>query len=145
MQNLAVTPAEFAARSRSPSPSPATRPLTLPQKCDEQMAADGSCATCVRLRLQCLGFGAKRPEWLRVSTPSPHRAPSSHPPGEPQRPRPPREDKDLPRVPGHDQGPLRLGTTRCRARAPNTRPLRRLQLPHQQPPDTHPLHLLHQR
>ncbi|KAF8134961.1 fungal-specific transcription factor domain-containing protein, partial [Boletus edulis] len=29
------------------------------------MNVDGSCATCVRLRLQCLGFGAKRPEWLR--------------------------------------------------------------------------------
>ncbi|KIK99966.1 hypothetical protein PAXRUDRAFT_822144, partial [Paxillus rubicundulus Ve08.2h10] len=35
------------------------------KKCDEQANADGSCATCVRLRLQCLGFGAKRPEWLR--------------------------------------------------------------------------------
>jgi hypothetical protein len=35
------------------------------KKCDEQMNVDGSCATCVRLRLQCLGFGAKRPEWLR--------------------------------------------------------------------------------
>ncbi|KAI9570560.1 hypothetical protein HD554DRAFT_2082971, partial [Boletus coccyginus] len=29
------------------------------------MNAEGSCSTCVRLRLQCLGFGAKRPEWLR--------------------------------------------------------------------------------
>ncbi|KAF8843692.1 hypothetical protein BDN67DRAFT_923411 [Paxillus ammoniavirescens] len=35
------------------------------KKCDEQANADGSCATCVRLRLQCLGFGAKRPDWLR--------------------------------------------------------------------------------
>ncbi|KAH0833230.1 hypothetical protein J3R83DRAFT_12290 [Lanmaoa asiatica] len=41
------------------------------QKCDEQMNSDGSCSTCVRLRLQCLGFGAKRPEWLRVNRPSP--------------------------------------------------------------------------
>ncbi|KIM67633.1 hypothetical protein SCLCIDRAFT_1210288 [Scleroderma citrinum Foug A] len=31
------------------------------------MTAEGSCQTCVRLRLQCLGFGAKRPEWLRES------------------------------------------------------------------------------
>ncbi|KAG1754103.1 hypothetical protein EDD22DRAFT_913793 [Suillus occidentalis] len=36
------------------------------KKCDEQPNTDGSCQTCVRLRLQCLGFGAKRPEWLRV-------------------------------------------------------------------------------
>ncbi|KAF9223695.1 hypothetical protein BS17DRAFT_880306 [Gyrodon lividus] len=35
------------------------------KKCDEEMNAEGSCGTCVRLRLQCLGFGAKRPEWLR--------------------------------------------------------------------------------
>ncbi|KAG6334493.1 hypothetical protein ID866_4604 [Astraeus odoratus] len=37
------------------------------KKCDEQMNAEGSCQTCVRLRLQCLGFGAKRPDWLRES------------------------------------------------------------------------------
>ncbi|KAG0706749.1 fungal-specific transcription factor domain-containing protein [Suillus ampliporus] len=37
------------------------------KKCDEQPGVDGSCQTCVRLRLQCLGFGAKRPEWLRAS------------------------------------------------------------------------------
>lgn len=37
------------------------------KKCDEKMNADGSCGTCVRLRLQCLGFGAKRPDWLRDS------------------------------------------------------------------------------
>ncbi|KAJ6532036.1 fungal-specific transcription factor domain-containing protein [Mycena capillaripes] len=37
------------------------------QKCDEHQNQDGHCETCVRLRLQCLGFGAKRPEWLRES------------------------------------------------------------------------------
>lgn len=37
------------------------------QKCDEQHDDSGRCQTCVRLRLECLGFGAKRPEWLRVS------------------------------------------------------------------------------
>ncbi|KAF7374633.1 hypothetical protein MSAN_00348100 [Mycena sanguinolenta] len=37
------------------------------KKCDEQQNQDGHCETCVRLRLQCLGFGAKRPEWLRES------------------------------------------------------------------------------
>ncbi|KAH7925834.1 hypothetical protein BV22DRAFT_1088286, partial [Leucogyrophana mollusca] len=35
------------------------------KKCDEQPNEEGNCQTCVRLRLQCLGFGAKRPEWLR--------------------------------------------------------------------------------
>ncbi|KAK7463445.1 hypothetical protein VKT23_006797 [Stygiomarasmius scandens] len=35
------------------------------KKCDEQPDDHGRCQTCVRLRLQCLGFGAKRPEWLR--------------------------------------------------------------------------------
>jgi hypothetical protein len=34
------------------------------KKCDEDIK-DGQCSTCVRLNLQCLGFGAKRPEWLR--------------------------------------------------------------------------------
>ncbi|KAJ7096533.1 fungal-specific transcription factor domain-containing protein [Mycena belliarum] len=37
------------------------------KKCDERANLDGHCETCVRLRLQCLGFGAKRPEWLRES------------------------------------------------------------------------------
>lgn len=37
------------------------------QKCDEKPDAEGSCQTCVRLRLQCLGFGANlRPDWMRV-------------------------------------------------------------------------------
>ncbi|KIK66588.1 hypothetical protein GYMLUDRAFT_157196 [Collybiopsis luxurians FD-317 M1] len=35
------------------------------KKCDERPDAEGRCETCLRLRLQCLGFGAKRPEWLR--------------------------------------------------------------------------------
>ncbi|KAJ6507911.1 fungal-specific transcription factor domain-containing protein [Mycena vitilis] len=35
------------------------------KKCDEHQDQDGRCETCVRLRLQCLGFGAKRPDWLR--------------------------------------------------------------------------------
>ncbi|KAJ7745740.1 hypothetical protein B0H16DRAFT_972173 [Mycena metata] len=35
------------------------------KKCDEQQNAEGHCETCVRLRLECLGFGAKRPPWLR--------------------------------------------------------------------------------
>ncbi|RDB26195.1 C6 finger domain transcription factor nosA [Hypsizygus marmoreus] len=35
------------------------------KKCDEEHDQLGRCQTCVRLRLECLGFGAKRPEWLR--------------------------------------------------------------------------------
>lgn len=35
------------------------------KKCDEQANEQGHCSTCVRLRLECLGFGAKRPDWLR--------------------------------------------------------------------------------
>jgi hypothetical protein len=36
------------------------------QKCDERPNTEGRCETCIRLRLQCLGFGQKRPEWLKV-------------------------------------------------------------------------------
>ncbi|KII85128.1 hypothetical protein PLICRDRAFT_45259 [Plicaturopsis crispa FD-325 SS-3] len=35
------------------------------KKCDEKQNDNGHCETCVRLRLECLGFGSKRPEWLR--------------------------------------------------------------------------------
>jgi len=38
---------------------------TRRKKCDEQPDRDGNCQTCVRLRLECLGFGAKRPDWMR--------------------------------------------------------------------------------
>ncbi|KAG5726235.1 Transcriptional regulatory protein pro-1 [Termitomyces sp. T112] len=37
------------------------------KKCDERPDGHGRCMTCIRLRLECLGFGAKRPEWLRES------------------------------------------------------------------------------
>lgn len=37
------------------------------KKCDESPNDQGHCRTCERLRLQCLGFGAKRPDWLRES------------------------------------------------------------------------------
>ena len=39
------------------------------QKCDERPDAEGRCETCLRLRLECLGFGAKQPDWLRVCVP----------------------------------------------------------------------------
>ncbi|KAG2359448.1 hypothetical protein BDR07DRAFT_1336806 [Suillus spraguei] len=35
------------------------------KKCDEQRE-DNSCHTCKRLRLDCLGWGTRRPEWMRV-------------------------------------------------------------------------------
>jgi hypothetical protein len=41
--------------------------LTWLQKCDEVINEDGECKACVRLHLECLGFGEKRPEWLQVS------------------------------------------------------------------------------
>ncbi|KIL67546.1 hypothetical protein M378DRAFT_9324 [Amanita muscaria Koide BX008] len=37
------------------------------KKCDEQKSDHGSCKTCDRLHLECLGYGVKRPEWLRES------------------------------------------------------------------------------
>ncbi|THH17220.1 hypothetical protein EW146_g3559 [Bondarzewia mesenterica] len=79
--SLAVTPAEYVARSviSSVFPSPDAISISLVslaltrffwninyvQKCDEQPNEEGRCQTCVRLRLQCLGFGQKRPEWLK--------------------------------------------------------------------------------
>jgi len=39
------------------------------KKCDEKRIGDeGPCETCFRLKLECLGFGAKRPDWLRESS-----------------------------------------------------------------------------
>lgn len=38
------------------------------KKCDERPNSMNACETCVRLRLECLGFGAKRPDWLRESS-----------------------------------------------------------------------------
>ncbi|KAH8100968.1 fungal-specific transcription factor domain-containing protein [Cristinia sonorae] len=34
------------------------------KKCDEEREGD-SCKTCLRLRIKCLGWGPKRPEWMR--------------------------------------------------------------------------------
>ncbi|KIK99965.1 hypothetical protein PAXRUDRAFT_822141 [Paxillus rubicundulus Ve08.2h10] len=34
------------------------------KKCDEQREAD-SCHTCNRLKIKCLGWGSRRPEWMR--------------------------------------------------------------------------------
>lgn len=39
------------------------------KKCDEQREGD-SCHTCNRLKIKCLGWGPKRPDWMRVSSPA---------------------------------------------------------------------------
>ena len=36
------------------------------QKCDEQREEGDSCRTCRRLQLNCLGWGPRRPDWMRV-------------------------------------------------------------------------------
>ena len=58
---------------------PCVPPSRRTQKCDEQPNEHGACQTCVRLRLQCLGFGAKRPDWMRVSARRGCYPPRSHP------------------------------------------------------------------
>ncbi|KAI5886583.1 uncharacterized protein SCHCODRAFT_02591900 [Schizophyllum commune H4-8] len=35
------------------------------KKCDEDRDGDGSCSTCKRLNIQCLGFGRRRPDCLK--------------------------------------------------------------------------------
>ena len=42
------------------------------QKCDEQHEEGDSCRTCHRLQLECLGWGPRRPDWMRVR----HRPPT---------------------------------------------------------------------
>ncbi|KAF8519521.1 fungal-specific transcription factor domain-containing protein, partial [Gautieria morchelliformis] len=34
------------------------------KKCDEQRD-NGSCQTCIRLKIECLGWGIRRPDWMR--------------------------------------------------------------------------------
>ncbi len=42
------------------------------QKCDEQREEGDSCRTCRRLQLECLGWGPRRPDWMRVRHPPPY-------------------------------------------------------------------------
>ncbi|KAL1745911.1 hypothetical protein HDZ31DRAFT_62679 [Schizophyllum fasciatum] len=35
------------------------------KKCDESVDDEGSCSTCRRLNVQCLGFGVRRPQFLK--------------------------------------------------------------------------------
>lgn len=38
------------------------------QKCDEERVDGDSCKTCKRLGIKCLGWGPRRPDWMRVSS-----------------------------------------------------------------------------
>ncbi|KAF5376163.1 hypothetical protein D9757_009338 [Collybiopsis confluens] len=72
---------ETASRNSSARTSPNRSAVDLPRtqvaskggcwtcrlrrkKCDEQREGD-SCRTCLRLTIECLGWGPKRPEWMR--------------------------------------------------------------------------------
>ncbi|KIK66589.1 hypothetical protein GYMLUDRAFT_157062 [Collybiopsis luxurians FD-317 M1] len=72
---------ETSSRSSSARPSPNRSAVDLPRtqvaskggcwtcrlrrkKCDEQREGN-SCRTCIRLTIECLGWGPKRPEWMR--------------------------------------------------------------------------------
>ncbi|KAF9052439.1 hypothetical protein BDZ89DRAFT_1005369 [Hymenopellis radicata] len=39
------------------------------KKCDEERHPDNRCGACTRLNIQCLGFGPKRPDWLKEKQP----------------------------------------------------------------------------
>ena len=122
-----LTPIVSPPRLFPPLPTPATaRPRRSPllQKCDEQPNEDGACQTCVRLRLQCLGFGAKRPDWMRVCFVSRILRGTGINwllsfAGEQQRHRAPREDQGLPCFTRHDQGPLWLWPSHDGGRSPS--------------------------
>ncbi len=54
-------------RKVCPPPCPHATELTaVVQKCDEERVEGDSCKTCRRLGIQCLGWGPKRPDWMRV-------------------------------------------------------------------------------
>lgn len=59
-------------KSEAPKPKAAVRAKSgcytcriRRKKCDESPNENGECMTCVRLHLECLGFGSKRPPWMR--------------------------------------------------------------------------------
>ncbi|KIL65801.1 hypothetical protein M378DRAFT_463994 [Amanita muscaria Koide BX008] len=69
--SLRLSSSSLSKRPRMAKPMRATRGKSgcytcriRRKRCDEQIT-DGSCQTCRRLRLECLGFGVKRPDWLR--------------------------------------------------------------------------------
>jgi hypothetical protein len=53
------------ANRRPDFPAPDLACLTR-QKCDEQREEGDACRTCRRLQLDCLGWGPRRPDWMRV-------------------------------------------------------------------------------
>ncbi|KAH9945025.1 fungal-specific transcription factor domain-containing protein [Epithele typhae] len=61
------TPARMAmdlSRSSSGSKGGCWTCRVRRKKCDEEREGD-SCKTCLRLRIKCLGWGHKRPDWMR--------------------------------------------------------------------------------
>lgn len=68
---MAAGPAACGERYVHPGPRPLGRTSSLDrshQKCDEGSANHkGMCNNCARLEIECLGWGAKRPDWMRVS------------------------------------------------------------------------------
>ena len=49
------------------------------KRCDEQQDDSGACQACVRLDIDCLGWGTRRPDWCRVSRiPPPQHFPASN-------------------------------------------------------------------
>ncbi|KAF8071856.1 fungal-specific transcription factor domain-containing protein [Lyophyllum atratum] len=78
---MVPVPDDIDSPSRSARGTPSRHPIDLPRipsaskggcwtcrlrrkKCDEQREGD-SCRTCRRLTINCLGWGPKRPEWMR--------------------------------------------------------------------------------
>ncbi|KAG5638486.1 hypothetical protein H0H81_012418 [Sphagnurus paluster] len=78
---MVPVPEDNGSPSRSTRCTPSRRPIDLPRipaaskggcwtcrlrrkKCDEQREGE-SCKTCLRLTINCLGWGPKRPEWMR--------------------------------------------------------------------------------
>lgn len=123
--NQAAILVEFAGRSADTSPPCFAQHLTpsraVWQKCDEQRRDDGGCTTCQRLSIQCLGYGAKRPEHLRVSSRivsqldvNTYRLCATQ--GKQQGHLHPREDQSLPCCPRNDQRPLWIWRPRRRTR-----------------------------
>ncbi|KAG9104446.1 hypothetical protein FRC06_002392 [Ceratobasidium sp. 370] len=69
-----MPPARKTRSGRNAPPPPSKRVRTKGgcltcrvrrKKCDESRDHDGGCGDCSRLRIECLGYSTKRPEWLK--------------------------------------------------------------------------------
>ncbi|QRV75244.1 Fungal Zn(2)-Cys(6) binuclear cluster domain [Ceratobasidium sp. AG-Ba] len=68
-------PVTRKTRSGRPAPAPPSKRIRTKggcltcrirrKKCDESREHNEGCETCARLRIQCLGYSNKRPEWLK--------------------------------------------------------------------------------